>query len=100
MGIISKFHDIWINIGFLVKFQSLQKYDFTTKTMSLILRAIQCAFTGGGGSIPYHGGVLTQHLDIYVGRLRCIQIVQYRMSLEMCMDCPSAAEPSQAAVSR
>ena len=61
---------------------------------------IQCAFTSGWGSIPYHGGVLTQHLDIYVGRLRCIQIVQYRMSLEMCMDCPSAAEPSQAAVSR
>ena len=25
--------------------------------------------TGGGGSGPYHGGVLTHHLDIYRGKI-------------------------------
>ena len=58
--------------------------------------------TGGGGLSPYHGGVLTQHLDIYSGKIavhsdRAI----YRMSLIVCMGCPSKTKKMslQAAVS-
>ena len=76
--------------------------DLKTAWATVVYRAecrtkIQCAFTGGGGSSPYHGGVLIHHLDIYSGKIavhsdRAILVgqklvaysaVPYTMSLEM-----------------
>ena len=88
---------LWLIVSSLTGFINLKTAGATVVYRAECRTKIQCAFTGGGGSSPYHGGVLIHHLDIYSGKIavhcdRAILVgqklvaysaVPYTMSLEM-----------------